>query len=187
MDDKLSHGRVVAERIFRGRRRLEPFNLSEETEFPDFKLVPKDQEEAFCRWDEVQDFVHERDAEEKAKWMAMPPLMRRAVIRNRLAHKEGQMTTEEDLRLPAYKIYEHEHRLSDSVQDHSMAPFLSGHYANYKDFDMASFDKDQWKLERMNARIGYNIWKHPVEGKPGFDDYLLRKEHFAKKYGDSPI
>ena len=76
MDPKFETGRVVAERIFRGRRHLRPFNLTEEAKFPDFKLVPKEDEEKFCRWDEIKNFVHERDAEPKPKYIEMPPLLK---------------------------------------------------------------------------------------------------------------
>ena len=76
MDNKMHHGRVVAERVYQGRRRLEPFNLSEEAKFPDFNLVPKEEEETFCRWDRVKDFLWERDAELKPKYFEMPPLMK---------------------------------------------------------------------------------------------------------------
>ena len=76
MDPKFELGRVVAERVFRGRKREEPFNLTEEAKYPDFKLVPLEQEDEFCRWNEVKNFVHSRDAEAKPKFIQMPPLLK---------------------------------------------------------------------------------------------------------------
>jgi len=79
MDDKFEEGRVVVEKVFRGLRKTEPVNLSTNLGLvtswaglyliyfflsqgfqlgdPDFRLVPKDEEEKFCRWDQVQDYV----------------------------------------------------------------------------------------------------------------------------------
>ena len=54
MDPETLHGRVVAERVFRGLRQREPVVLSSVAHKPDFRLVPKDEEEAFCQWDKVR-------------------------------------------------------------------------------------------------------------------------------------
>ena len=34
-----------------------PENIFFVTEDPDFRLVPKDEEESFCRWKEIRDYV----------------------------------------------------------------------------------------------------------------------------------
>ena len=89
MDDKTEEGRVVAERVYRGLRRKEPHVISNIAHKPDFRLVPKDEEEAFCQWDKVRDFDHARDAELKPKFAQMPPLMRLVIERNRKARGEN--------------------------------------------------------------------------------------------------
>ncbi len=53
MDKDNLHGRVVAERVYRGRRLQEPHVLTAVAHKPDFRLVPKDEEEQFCKWNEV--------------------------------------------------------------------------------------------------------------------------------------
>ena len=76
MDPNFELGRVVAERVFRGRKYLTPYNLTEEAKYPDFKLVSKEQEEEFCRWNEIKPFEHSRDAEPKPKFIEIPPLLK---------------------------------------------------------------------------------------------------------------
>jgi hypothetical protein len=181
-DDKLNLGRIVAERIFRGRRRKELAILSEEAQFPDFKLVPKDKEATFCRWDQVKDFVHERDAELKPKWMEMPPLLKKIVIRNRQAH--GETCNEDDLKLPAYKIYEDEHRLEDRLEPHTMAQFLNKKYATHKDFDLDLIPFKDWNLSRLRARVGYRHWLKTVEDSPDWPE-LQRRMSEEKQSADS--
>lgn len=83
--------RIVTERVYRGMRYTEPFNLTAELnkqmQFADYRLVPKDEEELFCRWNEVQDYDPVKHAPERSKYMEMPPLMRLVVARNRKAKK----------------------------------------------------------------------------------------------------
>ena len=161
MDSKLENGRVVAEKIEKGRRRLEPFILSEEAQFPDFNLVPKDQEAAFCQWDKVKDFVHERDAEAKPKWIEMPPLLKLYVQRNRRAHGEGESS--DDLKLPAHKIYQSEHRLEDRIEPSNMSHYLRKKFAK-KDFEVNEVPIDEWNFARFTSIVGHKVYLDRVEG-----------------------
>ncbi len=56
MDSDTLHGRVVAERVYKGRRMKEPEVLSAVAHKPDFRLVPKDEEDSFCQWDKILDY-----------------------------------------------------------------------------------------------------------------------------------
>lgn len=170
-DSKLQHGRVVAERVFRGLRRKEPFNLSEEAQYPDFKLVPKDEEDAFCKWDQIKDFVLERDAEAKPKYIEIPPLLKMVVERNRKARNEA----EGDLRLPAYKIYTGEHRLEDRVEPNSMAKYLTGRFEDYKDFDMEKVPTKDWNLSRQMGVVGYRAWFNKIDGSYEYKKHLEKR------------
>lgn len=76
MDPETLHGRVVAERVLRGRRLPQPEVLSAAAHLPDFRLVPREEEESFCQWDKVKDYDPAVDAPTKPKHMEMPPLMK---------------------------------------------------------------------------------------------------------------
>ena len=90
--------------------------------YPDFKLVPKDQETEFCRWNEIQDFVLSRDAEPKPKYIEIPPLLKLYMARSRRNFQEE--VQDDDLLLPAYKIYEGEHRLENRIEPNSISQYL---------------------------------------------------------------
>ncbi len=62
MDEDTLRGRVVAERVYRGRRRPHPEVLSSVVHKPDFRLVPKEEEEQFCKWDTIRDYDPKVDA-----------------------------------------------------------------------------------------------------------------------------
>jgi len=173
MDSKLEQGRVVAERVFRGRRRVEPFNLSEEAQFPDFKLVPKAEEAAFCQWDKVKNFVHDIDAEAKPKWIEMPPLLKLYVKRNRRAHGE-EAIHDEDLKLPAYKIYEGEHRLEDRVEPCNMSHYLKEKFAP-KDFEVNEIPVEEWNFARYTSVVGHKVYLDRVEGTRDYKKWVDRE------------
>ena len=173
MDSKLEKGRVVAERIQNGKRRLEPFNLSEEAQFPDFRLVAKEDEEHFCRWNEVEDFVHERDAEAKPKFIEMPPLLKLFVERNRKFH--GESVSEEDMVLSAHKIYETEHRLEDRVEPNSMHNHIEGRFKDYEDFDVKRVPED-WNFEKLKVLVGHREYLERIEGSKDYNEFKARQE-----------
>ena len=167
MDSKLEKGRVVAERIFRGKRRLEPFNLSEEAQFPDFKLVPKDQEDEFCRWNEVQDYVHEIDAEVRPKAYEMPPLLKLYVERNR----KNLCESAENLVIPAEKVHEGEHRLEDKIESNHLGQYLTDKFATHSDFEVARVPKE-WNLRRKNCPVGYRNYLSRIEGTKEYKKWI---------------
>ena len=181
MDDKLHHGRVVAERVHRGLRRIEPFNLSEEAKFPDFNLVPMEEEEEFCRWDQVKDFVLERDAEPKPKFIEMPPLLKmyikqRTQLENESSLKPSKVVDDSDLVLPAHEIYTEEHRLEDRIEPNCMEHYLSGRFASYQDFDMILVPTDEWNYSRQKSRVGYRAWLSKLEGTKEFKLWREQQE-----------
>jgi len=102
MDEKTLEGRVVVEKIYKGVRYTEPVDLSQLASIPDFKLVPKKDEAAFCRWGEVRDYSTEKDFAVKPKYFTLPPLLKILMERERV--KRGEEEAEE-LLLPAYKTY----------------------------------------------------------------------------------
>ena len=173
MDAKLDLGRVVAERVYRGKRRTEPFNLTEEAQFPDFCLVPKELESEFCRNDEIQDFVKERDAMAKPKRIEMPPLMKLFVERNRLQHNEE--VNESDLVLNAHEIYEGEHRLEDRIESNSMEKYITDRFADFEDFDVKRVPTD-WNFQRQSRHVGFKAYLKRQEGTRDYKDWLARQE-----------
>ena len=172
MDSKQELGRVVAERVYQGRRRKEPFNLSEEAQFPDFKLVAKEDEEQFCQWRKVKDFVHERDAVAKPSKIEMPPLLKLFVERNREAH--GEQVNQDDLVLPAYKIYTDEHRLEDRTEPNKMSHYLKDKFA-VKDFNVEEVPSDEWNFSRYTSVVGHKVYLNRVEGTRDYKNWIERE------------
>lgn len=175
MDSKLDLGRVVAEQVFRGKRRTEVVNLSAEAHYPDFKLVPKDQEAEFCRWNEVEKYNAEVHAEAKPKYIEMPPLLQLFVKRNRELHGESNLCTPKNMRLPAHKIYQGEFRLEDRVEPNSMEHYLSEKFATHKDFDVKRVPKE-WNLERLTTKVGHKIYLSKREGTTDYKKWIQRQE-----------
>lgn len=163
MDQDTLHGRVVAERVYRGLRQPEPVVLSSVAHKPDFRLVPKDEEEEFCQWDKVRDYEKGRDAPSKPASIEMPPLMREYIKRSR--RSRGESVEDKDFHLPGAKIYSGEFNLEDRVQSDDMAQYLEGRFASHKDFDMGLVPKDWWLRERQVLNVGrplsarYNVGK----------------------------
>ena len=62
MDPETRLGNVVVEKVSNGLRRREPVVISDQVHKTDFRLVPKDEEETFCKWDKVVDYDPELHA-----------------------------------------------------------------------------------------------------------------------------
>ena len=71
-----------------------------------------------------------RDAPLKPRTMEMPPLLKQVMVRNRAAKNEA--TTESDLLLPAYKIYEGDVRLEEMTEPLCLSKFISDEFATFK-------------------------------------------------------
>ena len=181
MDDEMQFGRVVAERVYRGKRFLEPFNMAgKQTKFPDYRLVPKDEEQEFCRWDEVVDYDPKLHAPLRGKYMEMPPLLKLVIERNLKA--KGEKITEDSLLLPAYKIYEGDVRLSDEIESNDMSVYLTEEFATHKTYDIMSLiPYEQWNEERVTSVAGHRVWpSYSEEVNFGWDVIQQREEEAAK-------
>ncbi len=162
MDKETLHGRVVAERVYCGRRYKEPSVLSAVAHKPDFRLVPKEEEESFCQWDKIKDYDPTADAPRKPKYLEMPPLLKE-VIRRRGGVGGAALATEaeaeaRDYRLHAHKIYTGDVILEDEVQPHSMRQFLDEKHSTYDDFDVSRDIPKEWGRERYNSYVGRKRW-----------------------------
>lgn len=178
MDEQTLHGRVVAERIFRNRRRKEPHIISDIAFKPDFRLVPKDEEEAFCQWDQILDYDPVRDAPSKPKFMDMPPLLKEVIRRRKI--QRGEKLEEDFFKLPAHKIYEGDFNLLDKVQGNNMNQYLDEHHSNYQNFDVNSIP-ESIKYERFHGghTIGHKLYDGFLEGK-GWEKTKEKLEAKAK-------
>ena len=146
MDKSGLEGRVVAQRVFKGRSLEAPVLLTETAHKPDFRLVPVDEEVAFCRWDEVKPYDKVRDAPHKEEFIEMPPLMKQILA------KKNPKTS--DFRLPAHKIYMEEVNVNKGeTRSADMKQFLKGEFADFEDFDL-NLIPDSWTLERWNRQVG---------------------------------
>ena len=172
MDDKLENGRIVAEKIQNGKRRLKPVILSSEAQYPDWKLVPKDEEDKFCQWDKIKDFVHSRDAEPKPKYFEMPPLLKLVIARNRESH--GETVNEDNLVLPAHKIYEGEHRLEDRIEPNSISHYISEQFATHKDFSVDDIPSEEWLTAYQKGKVGYRHYLGRFEGSYEWKEWKKR-------------
>ena len=103
--------------------------------------------------------------------------MKKVIARSRAA--KGNPTTEEDLLLPAYKIYEGNHNLMDDsvVEPHCLAQFLTEEFATHKNFDM-SLVPDEWKQQRLRSPVGHKIWSRYIEGK-GWEKLREQEQELA--------
>ena len=154
MDKAGLKGRVVAERVFRARRFADPVNLSPLAHKPDFRLVPIDEEDSFCRWNELKDYDKSRDAPKVAEHFTMPPLMKKVM----------QRRNKQNFMLPAHKIYMEDVNVEKGrVESGEMWKFLDEEHSNYKDFDL-NLIPDSWTLERWNHEVGRKRYAGYWEG-----------------------
>jgi len=170
--------RIVTERVYRGMRYTEPFNLTAELnkqmQFADYRLVPKDEEELFCRWNEVQDYDPVKHAPERSKYMEMPPLMRLVVARNRKAKNE--QLSEADFLLPAHKIYDSDVRLTDTVESYKMSQYLNPEYLKQiKDFDLNLIPTETWNQDKIRSLVGHRCYPGYTENTSRFGYEELKR------------
>ena len=187
MDSETLHGRVVAERVHRGLRRKEPVVLSSVAHKPDFRLVPRDEEEAFCQWDKVRDYDRERDAPVKPARAEMPPLLREFVARAREAR--GESINEEDFHLPAERVYRGEFNLDrDVVDTDDLGQHLTEEFSTHRDFDMGLVPEDWSMTTRPSYEVGKKAWAGYMEGHKEWDvqkDLDEEYERLKQKQKDS--
>ncbi len=76
-------------------------------------------------------------------------------MERKLTARKGNFTDEE-LLMPAYKIYKHldpDINIEDKIESHQMSQHLHEQYATYKDFDLDMIP-DEWAMGRVNAEVG---------------------------------
>ena len=145
-------------------------------------LIIVDEEEAFCRWNEVQDYDPAKHAPERSKYMQMPPLMRLVVERNRKARNES--VKEADFLLPAYKTYNTDVRLTDTVESYNMSQYLMPEFVKQiEDFDSNLIPTEEWNRDRIRSLIGHRCYPGYTEGvsRFGFEELKKRDEEERKK------
>jgi len=103
MDSKTEEGRVVAERVRHGVRYTQPVQLQEIASIPDFKLIAKDAEAEYCKWEKIRDFTPEVDYVTEPKYYTMPPLLKLLMERN--LKERNETPHQESFVLPHYKTY----------------------------------------------------------------------------------
>lgn len=103
MDQKNEEGRAIVEKVRNGVRYTEPVDLSQIASLPDFILVPKHQEQEFCKWESLRDYSPEMDYVVEPKYYTMPPLLR--LVMEREMRNRGEQPTEEKFLLPHYKTF----------------------------------------------------------------------------------
>jgi len=184
MDEEMKYGRIIAERVYRGVKFSEPFNMSgKQTSFPDYRLVPKDEEEYFCRWNEVEDYDKQKHAPPRAKHMEMPPLLKIVMERSKKARREA--VTEDSFLLPAYKIYQNDVSLQeDVVESNDMSVHIEKEFMTHKTYDiMNMIPTEKWTIDdRMTSMVGHRQWPTYSEEKNfGWDEILKREAEAAAK------
>lgn len=173
MDAATEDGNVVVEKVENSLRQRQPVNISKQVRKPDFRLVPKDEEEAFCQWDKIRDYDAAVDGERKPRLMEMPPLMRKVMERGRLRRNES-VAPEEDLLLPAHKVYTGDVVIEDRVESSKLSQFIEEEFATHRDFDPDEVP-EQWNLERYTIIVGVRKWAGYVEGRQ-WDKHRARDE-----------
>ena len=120
-------GSVVAERVRRGVRYTEPVQLRDVAPVPDFKLVPRDLEQEYCKWDKVRDFNPEIDFVTEPKYYTMPPLL---IVKTSLMernHEESFL----DIKLSSQKHKEIEIRIKKEFFQETESRFEGLASCNY--------------------------------------------------------
>lgn len=162
MDEKNMKGNVVAEKVFKGIRSREPVVISDLVERPDFRLVPKDEESAFCQLDKIKDYDVKTHAPTLPKSLEMGPLLREVLRRNK--SEKGLEVREEDFRLPAHEIYRGDHNLEDKVSSHSLGRLIPETYRTFEDYDVNLKIPEEWNYERVDYPVGRKQWIGFTEG-----------------------
>lgn len=103
MDKETKEGRVVAEKVRKGVRYLEPVDLASIAPIPDFRLVSRDEEAEFCKWDKLRDYSPKVDCVTEPKYFSMPPLL--GLLMDRNMKERGEVAGAESHLLPHYKTY----------------------------------------------------------------------------------
>ena len=97
--------------------------------------------------------------------------------RNRLNHgekKDIDNVVKGKFVLPAYTIYDTEHRLEDRVEPNSMEKYFSGRFLDYKDFDVKRVPN--WNLDAQTERVGFRNHSRRIEGKKDWKQWISRQE-----------
>lgn len=81
--------KVWVEKVFRGVKHPKPVLIESASYKPDYKLIPKDQEESYCRLSEVKD----KSAKILPKTLKLPPILAELIKRDILA--KGEKITEQ--------------------------------------------------------------------------------------------
>eukprot|EP00092_Neocalanus_flemingeri_P037497 GFUD01040830.1.p1 GENE.GFUD01040830.1~~GFUD01040830.1.p1 ORF type:complete len:262 (+),score=80.19 GFUD01040830.1:651-1436(+) len=103
MDSDTVEGRVVAEKVKSGVRYTEPVDLASLAPVPDFKLISRQDEAGFCKWEKLRDFSPDVDFVTEPKYFTVPPLLKLLMERNMAERKETP--GEESFLLPHYKTF----------------------------------------------------------------------------------
>ena len=112
----------------------------------------------------------------------MPPLMRLFIERNRKARNES--VTEADFLLPAYKTYDSDVRLTDSVESYKMSQYLMPEYVKQiDDFDLNLIPTEDWNRDRIRSLVGHRCYPGYTEGvsRFGYEELKKRDEEEKKK------
>ncbi|XP_030746039.1 uncharacterized protein LOC115874878 [Sitophilus oryzae] len=92
--DNFRKVRVLVEKTFRGKKHPKPILMESTTYKPDYKLIPKDEEENFCKNIEKT----ETATRILPRTMEFPPLIKKLIIKEHSAL--GTTPKKEDLELP---------------------------------------------------------------------------------------
>eukprot|EP00088_Acartia_fossae_P011130 TRINITY_DN15596_c0_g1_i1.p1 TRINITY_DN15596_c0_g1~~TRINITY_DN15596_c0_g1_i1.p1 ORF type:complete len:225 (+),score=51.59 TRINITY_DN15596_c0_g1_i1:137-811(+) len=104
MDTNSEEGRVIAEKVKNGVKYTEPVDLSKIAPLPDFILIPRDEEEQFCKWNEIREYSADKDYVVEPKYFTMPPLLR--IYMEREMKNRGAETNQDSYLLPHYKTFQ---------------------------------------------------------------------------------
>jgi len=101
MDSETLEGRVVAEKVRKGVRYTEPVDLADLSAVPDFRLISKNDEVNYCKWETLRDYSPDIDYVVEPKFFEVPPLLKLLMERNMAERQE--MPGEESFLLPHFK------------------------------------------------------------------------------------
>ena len=91
---------------------------------------------------------------------------------------KGKPLTDEELLLPAYKIYQDDHRLIDKVESYKMYQFFEPEFVKQvEEFDINLIPAEEWNRDKIRSKVGHRTWSSYREGKDRFGyEVLLQRE-----------
>ena len=110
------------------------------------------------------------------------------LVIERNAKAKNEKVTEKDLLLPAYKIYDSDVRLVDTVESHKISQYFTPEFSEQvENFDLNLIPTEQWNQDKIRSLVGHRIYPGYTEGtsKFGYEELRRRDEEEKKSLNEN--